>query len=63
VSAPYRYHVKVLMDKLSSATYIDLARVDTQRGIGLLALAGIITSARANEILKTKPSNIEIYRG
>lgn len=62
-SAPYRYPVKMLMNKLNAATFIDLKRSDTISGVGLLVAAGIITSDRANTILNTVPNIIEIYKG
>jgi hypothetical protein len=43
--------------------YIDLNRLDTQQGIMFLAAAGILTVARANEILTAPLQEHEIYRG
>ena len=62
-SAPYRYPVKMLMDKLNVATFVDLARVDTISGINLLVYAGLLTSDRASTILTTPPTSSEIYKG
>lgn len=59
---PYRKYVKLLLRKLNNSTFIDLKRPDTINGIMLLAMAGIITSERANIILNTMPTDIEKYR-
>lgn len=55
--------VKVLMDNLSTATYIDLARSDTAGGVGLLVSLNLITAERANTILNTVANESEIFRG
>lgn len=62
-AAPYRYPVKMLMNKLNAAQYIDLNRADTVTGVQLLVLAGLLTPDRAQVILSTKPTLIEIYKG
>lgn len=54
--------VKVLLDNLSVATYIDLSRTDTRGGINLIASAGLITQLRADAILNTMPRVEEVYR-
>lgn len=53
--------VKILMDNLQIATYIDLLRNDTVSGIMYLVSQGLLTSERANIILNTPPSDLEKY--
>lgn len=53
--------VKVLMDNLSVATFVDLSRPDTVGGINLLVGAGLLTSQRASEILNNPVSPAEAY--
>ena len=54
---------QIMLDNLKTTTYIDLKRLDTQAGINALVEAGVLTSERANTILNTEPTSIEIYRG
>lgn len=55
--------VAILMQNLQVATFVDLARSDTQAGIGYLASLSLITSARATAILTTVPTAQELYEG
>ena len=55
--------IEVLVNNLSVATYIDLNRADTAGGLYLLASAGVITLARANEIINNPIQDYEKYRG
>lgn len=54
--------LQVLKDNLSVSTFIDLSRSDTVAGIGALVSMGILTAERANTILTTPPSVIEIFK-
>ena len=53
--------VKILMDNVSVSTFVDLARPDTQAGIGVLVAYGLITQERATQILTTPPTALEKY--
>lgn len=53
--------LKILLDNLQIATYIDLLRTDTISGIMYIASLGLLTEERANIILTTPPSDIEKY--
>lgn len=55
--------VALLLQRLQMSTYVDLARSDTQAGIGVLVSLGLLTSDRANTILTTIPMPIEVYQG
>lgn len=55
--------IKIYLDDLAAATFINLSRQDTINGIQSLVSIGILTQARANEILRTPPSQEELYRG
>jgi hypothetical protein len=55
--------VRILMDNLMVASFIDLSRADTQAGLGVLVAYGLITQERATAILTTVPSAIEKYTG
>ena len=55
--------LQVLEGNLSASTFIDLTRADTIQGVGLLASLGLITPTRANTILTTIPTAIELYQG
>lgn len=50
-------------DLLDSATFVDLKRQDTIDGVNQLAQAGLLTEARAEEILTAPVSQDEVYRG
>lgn len=54
---------QVLLDNLSTATFIDLKREDTVAAVNVLVSSGILTSDRALTILNTIPTDIEIYKG
>lgn len=53
--------VKILMDNLMVANFVDLQRADTAGGINVLVAYGLITSERAVQILTTVPSAMEKY--
>lgn len=53
--------IKILMDNLNVATFIDLTRADTAGGINVLVSYGLLTSERAVAILTTVPSASEKY--
>ena len=55
--------VAMLMQNLQVATFIDLQRSDTQAGLSVLVSYGLITSDRANTILTTPPTQLEVYTG
>ncbi len=55
--------VEVLLNNLAVATYVDLNRPDTMGGMMLLASAGAISTARANEILSAPIQDYEKYKG
>jgi hypothetical protein len=57
------YTLQMMLQNQTIATYIDLSRSDTIAGVGLLVSLGLITSARANTILTTPPTAMEIYQG
>lgn len=45
--------IRRYLDKVSKATYIDLAREDTQSGVRALEVAGLLGAGRADAILLT----------
>lgn len=53
--------VAVLMQNLSVATFVDLARADTRDGIMYLVSIGMLTPERASIILNTVPTQYELY--
>jgi hypothetical protein len=55
--------VEALMGNLSVSTFIDLNRADTVAGFGMLVSLGLLTSARANEILSAEVKEDEKYKG
>lgn len=55
--------IKIYLDDLSAATFIDLSRQETISGIQTLAAIGVLTNARATEILTTVPTQLEVYKG
>lgn len=54
--------LKIYLDDLALASFVDLSRADTIAGVNTLAYAGILTTERAHEILTTPPSLTEMYR-
>lgn len=62
-ASPQGLPIKIYLDDLSAATFIDLSRQDTIVGIQTLAAIGVLTNARAQEILTTPPTLIEVYKG
>ena len=57
------FMLQLMMQNQSLATFIDLSRSDTIAGVEYLVSQGLITQNRANQILTTTPSPIEIYKG
>lgn len=55
--------VRVMLKDQDSATFIDLSRQDTIDGVNMLASKGLITEARASEILTAPVQEIERYKG
>lgn len=55
--------LNVLLDNLSTATFIDLSRSDTYSGTMYLVQQNLLTLARAQEILTKLPTKEEIYKG
>lgn len=55
--------LQVLQGYANAATYVDLSRIDTQTEIGALVSLGLLTQARATQILTTPPTAIELYQG
>lgn len=53
--------LRVLLDDLSVALFIDLSRPDTIAGINRLATATLITEARASEILTDPVTEDELF--
>lgn len=61
VSDPNKIIVRYLMDNLQVATFVDLARTDTQAGLQVLVQYGLLTQDRATAILTAPPTIMEIY--
>jgi len=53
--------IKVLMDNLSTASFIDLSRADTVQGVGLLMQLGLLTPERGAAILSAPVAIHEQY--
>lgn len=51
--------VRVLQKDMEAATWVDLSRQDTLQGLQLLASKGLITLARASEILNNPIQDLE----
>ena len=51
ISAENKMTLRTLFKDQEAASYIDLERADTQQGVQFLAVAGLISGARASEIL------------
>ena len=60
---PSGYPVKVMMDNLAEALYVDLKDPSTIEGLGLLEEFGLLTPDRASVILTTPPAPNELYQG
>ena len=60
---PQGYFLQYLMGNLQVATYIDLARSDTQAAIQALVGMGLLTQNRAIQILTATPTSTELYTG
>lgn len=54
--------IRVMMADLASSTWVDLGRADTIAGVTNLETYGIIGSGRAQAILTTPPTPIEIAK-
>ena len=55
--------VRVLLKDQEAATFIDLARLDTQQGVQLLVSKNLITAQRATEILSLTIQVEEAFNG
>lgn len=55
--------VRVLLKDQEAATFIDLARIDTQQGVQLLVSKSLITAQRATEILSLTIQAEETFNG
>lgn len=55
--------IRRYLEKVKSATYIDLSRPDTIAGVQALAVVGLLTSERADEILEAPITETERYSG
>lgn len=55
--------LRVYLDDLSAATYVDLTRADTIAGVNALELSGVIGAGRASEILTNPVTDEEAWRG
>lgn len=55
--------IRVYLDDVNAATFIDLSRSDTIIGVQQLEAAGLLTQGRANEILTDPVQDIEKYYG
>lgn len=60
-SAQSIIQVKVLLNNLMVATYVDLTRADTIAGLGLLVSLGLLTSDRMTQILNNPLTDDEKY--
>ena len=57
---PLQINFQIFRDMLMAATFIDLGRADTQANVNTLVAVGILTSARALEILTAPIQRHEI---
>lgn len=55
--------VRVLLKDQEAATFIDLARLDTQQGVQLLASKNLITTERAEAVLSLSVQPEEAFTG
>lgn len=55
--------VRVLLKDQEAATFIDLARIDTQQGVQLLVSKNLITAQRAADILSLTIQAEEAFNG
>lgn len=62
-ATPQAAALRRYLNKVNAATYIDLAREDTQAGVRALETLGILAVGRADEILGPPVFEIERYRG
>lgn len=63
MATPQGVGLKVYVDDLAAATFVDLNRADTIGGIQALVAYGFLTQARANEILNADIQPHERYMG
>lgn len=63
-AAETNVQLKVFLDDLAAATYVDLTRPDTIAGVTFLETAGLLATGRAAEILNTETiTDIERWNG
>lgn len=55
--------IRIYLDDLAAATFIDLSRQDTIDGVMALEAAGLLAAGRANIILTTPVQELEKYKG
>ncbi len=61
-NTPQAAALRRYLNKVNAATYIDLAREDTQTGVRALEALGILAAGRADEILGPPVFDIERYK-
>lgn len=62
-AAETNIQLRVYLDDVNAATFIDLSRPDTSIGVQQLEGAGLLAPGRANEILTNPVQDIERYSG
>ncbi len=55
--------LKVIMENLQVATYIDLSRPETIAAMNMIVSMGLLTAQRASEILNNPITELERYKG
>lgn len=55
--------IRVYLDDVNSASFIDLNRKDTRKGVFILEQFGLIAKGRALQILDTQPTEEEVFYG
>lgn len=62
LSTPQGVMLKIYLDDLALASYVDLERADTIAGVQLLEQIGIIGTGRSEVILNTPISDVEKFK-
>lgn len=62
LSTPQGIMLKIYLDDLALASYVDLERADTIAGVQLLEQIGILGTGRAEIILNTSISDVEKFK-
>jgi hypothetical protein len=55
--------VLAFLRRQANANYVDLYRQDTIQGVNSLVGLGLLTAPRANTVLTTPPTYVELYKG